>query len=550
MSASDPTPGGPLPGASPAGAMPVTLRVLIEGAGRQSKADTIEYLATANSTAGDTVRDGRGRALSQWLTFSAGWYEGSPLRFEVVATAPGIELAIRAALVERADAVILVVDCSEQGWAASASRQLISLGLEAGGRDAERGLVVFAYRPAADGEVTTGQILEELALPPDTSIVTTSPEGAGVRYGFALAVRLGLHRIRVLDNRGEPRCPPTSLAEFRRSLLDGVGDNGATDEVDVTELPMPAVALTPVGLSADTAPEVAQQPLTPAAWREPVQGQGSPEEPAVDRVGVGAARAAGNGVEEPAGAGESEPEVAHQPVTAEPLAPPAYPAAGSAGHDEASPVGSAHLEPLHDGLGRIERSDEGAALAPGLSGAAAVDVEDVERFEGNEVEPATARPPEREWFARPGASVGPPSLSPPLRSSSEPEPEPGPDGETSHEELISRHLPDVFAELWPAADELQLSSLVVDAPRPHLPTPAFIPPGPSGPVMPQSSSPVVVPAVVGRPMENADPAVVGRDERVGGRPHGPSKELIRWGGLVATLGVCACVLIIVLLAAA
>lgn len=529
MSASDPNPGDPRPEASPAGAMPVTLRVLIEGAGRQSKTDTIDCLATANSTAGDTVRDGRGRAMSQWLTFSAGWYEGSPLRFEVVATAPGVELAKRAALVERADAVILVVDCSEQGWAASATRQLLSLGLGAGGREAQRGLVVFAYRPAADSDVSTAQILEELALPPDTAIVTTSPEGAGVRYGFALAVRLGLHRIRLQDNRGEPRSAPTSLDEFRRSLLDGVSDDDATEGMDAAELSVSAVG-----------PEVGSQALDLAESREPAADKGPPEELAVELDEAEAMPADIRSAEDAPGAWEALPEVTYQPSTPEPLPlPPVYRAAGSLGRGGASPVVlSAQLEPLHDGLGRIERSGHAGVHAPGSSAATVEDIESIEGFES--IEAVAARPPDREWSGAPDVAVGL-TRAPSAWS--------GPDGEASNEELISRHLPDVFAELWPAADELQLSSLVGDAPKPPFPVPVSTEPGSVGPPT-LESSPVVVGPVVGRPLTGTDPSLVGPTEPHGARPRSPTSGLIRWGGLVATLGVCALVLIVVLLAAA
>ncbi|MEZ5412331.1 MAG: hypothetical protein R2761_30135 [Acidimicrobiales bacterium] len=221
---------------------------MIDGATRLGRAETIEQLAAANGAAVATIRSERGEGLALWLTFEAGWYEGSPLHFDIVATTPLLDHAARARMAASADVVILVVETSPDGLAA-ASRHLLS---EAGPPgDAEPGLVVFARRTADEAEPEA--VLAALGLPPATPALLCGPDGSGVRYGFALAVRVGLARVRQRDELGLPRRRPCD-ADGLRSICVGGGVAPPVDcPVAVPQPHQPEPEVTPIPLVVEPA---------------------------------------------------------------------------------------------------------------------------------------------------------------------------------------------------------------------------------------------------------------------------------------------------------
>lgn len=274
---------------------PVVLRVLLDGIDRAAVMEVLDHLAAVNAVEAEKILGADCRELGRWLTFEAGWYEQRSLRFEVAATTERRAIDARVALHDLVDSVIHVARCTTDGLAAATSL----LRDHRVASTASVGLVVFGHREPSE-ELTTDQVLAALGLAADTPIVLTNPEGAGVRYGLALAARQGLDRIRARDERGLPRRAPADAERMRRlfGLLPGPPSRrvesdpvGATLDRSVTPTPTPIpdtpkATATPA-LPARTAPDrPAKQPSSPPPARvDPPTPPAPPARPATDGPG-------------------------------------------------------------------------------------------------------------------------------------------------------------------------------------------------------------------------------------------------------------------------
>jgi hypothetical protein len=121
-------------------------------------------------------------------------------------------------LLKLADVVILVVDCTAdcvqttaEEFRSHAARSL------SGGYDAAAWML-FAHKPDAAATMAIADVLSGFALPDEFPVVTTGTDGSGIRYGFAMAVRLGLKCVRERDRRGVARTTPMSPSELMGAL--------------------------------------------------------------------------------------------------------------------------------------------------------------------------------------------------------------------------------------------------------------------------------------------------------------------------------------------
>lgn len=197
----------------------MTLRVLLDGAARSDISEVVAALAKDNGAETVAIDDSTGLPLATWLTFNAGRYEQSPLRLEAIAITNELRGDVRDALFDIADAAVFVVSCTEQALASGAHQLQANRLISDGDQGRDLGVAVFGHRTDPDTAAGADEILEALGLPAETLITFTSPDGDGVRYGFALAVRLGLLRLAERDVQGLDRTVPSSPAEMRSLLL-------------------------------------------------------------------------------------------------------------------------------------------------------------------------------------------------------------------------------------------------------------------------------------------------------------------------------------------
>lgn len=231
-----PVPSPPEPGRTG----PATLRIVLDGVAASAALRRI----AGDDAAVEAVTDGAGALRLEWVRHETGWFEGHPLRLELVAVGAAVaaDEGQRRRLWALADAVVAVVEATEAG-AAAARPFLRQLTAWAAACEQRPRCTVFAQRATATGDdrprrgrgdraldpaaVLAACGLSELDADPHGALaVATAADGAGVRYGLAMAVRSAIDRLRRRDAAGAPRtlaCPATALA----AALDGAPDGRA-----------------------------------------------------------------------------------------------------------------------------------------------------------------------------------------------------------------------------------------------------------------------------------------------------------------------------------
>ncbi|MGE0726442.1 MAG: hypothetical protein AB7O92_08730 [Acidimicrobiia bacterium] len=201
-----------------------------DGRPRRRALETI-VAGAADGAASVTVPAPGGGERFTWARHEAGWFEGAPLRLELVAAGPdggrgpglgpgtgwapgaGRLVAGRAALWALADAVVVVAPGADGGTA----DVLEAFAGWASGRSDPPPCTVFA-EGAPVGELAAAEAFVERGLPAPL-VIATATDGAGVRYGLAMVVRGAIERLRRLDARGAPRTLPSD-ADGLAALLD------------------------------------------------------------------------------------------------------------------------------------------------------------------------------------------------------------------------------------------------------------------------------------------------------------------------------------------
>jgi len=182
------------------------VRIVYDGPPFSGKTTTLRKLSQGLSRTVETPEEHDGRTLFfDWLDYTAGRFEGRPIRCQVVSVPGQRSLAERRRrLLKEADSVVFVADTGALGMDLSLkyARELAST-LAAIGAPTP-GVVVQANKRDVDDALPIPEVLGRFrAIGLETGIIeTTATSGAGVREAFLFGVRLALDRVRELSARG------------------------------------------------------------------------------------------------------------------------------------------------------------------------------------------------------------------------------------------------------------------------------------------------------------------------------------------------------------
>lgn len=213
----------------------VVVRLVYDGPPRAGKTTSIRALGRSLVRHVDTPQEIDGRTVFfDWMEYTAGLFEGHPIRCQIVSVPGQPNLAPRRkALLLAADAVVFVADTSSPDSAARSADYVTALArllrevsppvgvvVQANKRDAPEAIGIPRLR-ALMGNALSGVAISE----------SVAHEGQGTRETFVLAVRLALDRVRELVQRGElPRGrPEVDSAEELLASFEQLGS--------MTELP-------------------------------------------------------------------------------------------------------------------------------------------------------------------------------------------------------------------------------------------------------------------------------------------------------------------------
>lgn len=171
-----------------------TLHIVVDGADPSATSDVVHHLASANGATVERVVGAIDETPLDWFGYAAGSFDGNPLRLEVFAPGAAAEPATRRRLVEECDALVVV---ARPGDASTAAGQTFVRGLIGGdGESVAAPWVLFADRRDPDAAFDPIDVRRALGVGDEVPVVATDVGGAGIRYGMAMAVRLGLQRMR------------------------------------------------------------------------------------------------------------------------------------------------------------------------------------------------------------------------------------------------------------------------------------------------------------------------------------------------------------------
>ncbi len=201
----------------------LTLRLQIESTRPSLKVETIRQLAAAKATTVESLRGEDGLPKAYWLVFEDGFFENSPLRLEVLATASGLDTSLKAAAVADSDVVLLVINCADLDLVGSPG-QPVSIPLWQSSLDHSK-VVVLAQQEPDKAQPADNHVLQTINAPDHTPVVAIAPSGEGIRYALAVAVRQTLDQVREADSNGRHRRLPVTSTEILDTLSPQVAND-------------------------------------------------------------------------------------------------------------------------------------------------------------------------------------------------------------------------------------------------------------------------------------------------------------------------------------
>lgn len=199
------------------------VRIAFDGPPLAGKTATLRSLGSLLDVPVESMDQAYGRTLwFDWMRYLGGMYDGRPIDCEVVSV-PG-QRALdrrRRRILDKADAVVFVVDASPGGHEASlqAWRRFVAWRAS---RRLPPGLVVQANKRDLAGAWDADDVRRALDLPADVAVVeSVATDATGVRHSFVFAVREAIkltERARVEDGSlavGESRSPGRLLLSLR-----------------------------------------------------------------------------------------------------------------------------------------------------------------------------------------------------------------------------------------------------------------------------------------------------------------------------------------------
>jgi len=182
----------------------LVVRIVYDGPALSGKTTSLKALARGVTREVTTPEESAGRTLFfDWVDYVGGLFDGRQIRCQIVSGPGQLELAERRqALLETADAVVLVLDSREPEW--HFSLDWVKRTLPAcRGKDPPVGVVLQANKRDATDATPLEAMREALAkIAPVGLVASTALSGEGIREAFVLAVRLALDRVRALAAAG------------------------------------------------------------------------------------------------------------------------------------------------------------------------------------------------------------------------------------------------------------------------------------------------------------------------------------------------------------
>ncbi len=196
------------------------VRIVYDGPPFSGKTTTLRALSDGFSRTLESPEEHDGRTLFfDWLDYTAGRFEGRPIRCQVVSVPGQRSLADRRRrLLRDADSVVFVADTSSLGMSLSVKYAQELSGLISSFDRPRPGIVIQANKRDVDDALPIPDVVKgfrsvgvEGAL-----IETRATSGSGVREAFLFGVRLALDRARELNARG--------LLKLGRHHIDSADD--------------------------------------------------------------------------------------------------------------------------------------------------------------------------------------------------------------------------------------------------------------------------------------------------------------------------------------
>lgn len=199
----------------------VVIRIVYDGKPYSGKTTSLRALGGTLGRPVVSPGEAEGRTLYfDWLDYTAGRFEGHPIRCQVVSVpGQGTLAARRRRLLAEADAVVLVADTGGPGLDEALEQADDLLGFLRGLPGPPVGVIFQANKRDVPGALAAGD-LRRLVDPKGLALVeSVATEGSGVREGFVFAVRLALDRVGQMSREGSlPEGPPR--VEGAADLLD------------------------------------------------------------------------------------------------------------------------------------------------------------------------------------------------------------------------------------------------------------------------------------------------------------------------------------------
>jgi signal recognition particle receptor subunit beta len=182
------------------------VRIVYDGPPFSGKTTTLRALGAGSGRTVETPEEHDGRTLYfDWLDYTAGSFDGRPIRCQIVSVPGQRGLAKRrSTILQEADAVVFVADTGSLGMELSLKYAADLAAIIAHQEAPRPGVVVQANKrdaPDANSMVDVERAFRSVGIE-GSFVEATAHTGSGVREAFVCAVRLALVRAREMLDRG------------------------------------------------------------------------------------------------------------------------------------------------------------------------------------------------------------------------------------------------------------------------------------------------------------------------------------------------------------
>lgn len=263
----------------------LVIRVVYDGSPFSGKTTSLRALAGSLSRPLASPEEVQGRTLLfDWMDYTAGRFEGYPIRCQVVSVPGQRSIAARRhRLLAQADVVVLVADTTAPRMSETLAQLEDLEGFLRTLPGPPVGIVVQANKRDLPEAVPLEALRQRIEHRGVAFVETTATTGSGVLHSFIFAVRLALDRVRQMIQsdslpQGSPEIDSAEdlLDDFRR--WEGTEEGGDRD-------PRSHDSLAAAGFRE----ALAEGPLSPPAWApdEPAPNPADPIQPPAPDAPIG-----------------------------------------------------------------------------------------------------------------------------------------------------------------------------------------------------------------------------------------------------------------------